>query len=143
MKTNSGYSLKFVSLLIALSFVFANYSYALTAMKYGEGNGMTMHHQHIMLNHALGMLLEGSNLLMLGQMGMAKGVDDISVDHGKMMMKNARSLYDEIMSDDTMMMMHAEGKTPEKDTGMKFTHELAETQLKVMSLLETMPTITK
>jgi hypothetical protein len=89
------------------------------------------------------MALEGSNLIMLGQMSMAKGVDNVSVDHGKMMMKNASTLYNEIMSGDTMMKTHAEGTTPEKDTGMKFTHELAEAQLKVMSLLETIQTIKK
>jgi hypothetical protein len=103
-----------------------------------EGHGMIMHHQHIMLNHALQMALEGSNMLMLGQMGMAKGLDKTSVDHGKMMMKNGRSLYNEIMTGDAMIKMHGAGTSPKDDQGMSLTHELAGAQLKVMDLLKKM-----
>jgi hypothetical protein len=35
------------------------------------------------------MALEGSNSFMLGDMGMAKGVDSISIEHGKMMLNHA------------------------------------------------------
>jgi hypothetical protein len=103
-----------------------------------EGHGMSMHHQHIMLNHALGMVLEGSNLVMLGQMGMAKGVDEVSINHGRMMMKNGRSLYNEIMTGDTMMKMHGAGTSPKDHPAMTYTHELASAQLKVMDLLSKM-----
>lgn len=103
-----------------------------------EEHGMSMHHQHIMLNHALGMVLEGSNMKMLGEMDMAKGVDKASVEHGNMMMKQGRALYDKIMSGDMMMKMHKEGKSPKDNPGMKYTHELAEAQLKVMELLKQM-----
>jgi hypothetical protein len=134
MKIYSGFSLKFVSLLIVLSFVLANQSLAGMEMEHGSGagHGMAMHHQHIMLNHALGMALAGSNLVMLGEMGMAKGVDKISVDHGKMMMKNGRDIWNKLMSGDTMMKMHAGGTTPSDDPMMKYTHQMSEAQLKVM-----------
>ena len=102
------------------------------------GHTMAVHHQHLMLNHALKMALEGSNLVMIGQMGMAPGIDEKDIDHGKMMIKNGRDLYDKIMSGETMTKMHKEGKTPMDDAGMKFTHELAEAELKVISLLESM-----
>jgi hypothetical protein len=108
-----------------------------------EGHGMAMHHQHIMLNHALDMALQGSNMIMLGQMGMASGVDEMSVHHGEMMMKDAKALWDEIMSGEAMKKMHAEGKSPKEDTSMAYTHELAEAQLKVMDLLSKMPAMTK
>jgi hypothetical protein len=141
MKIYSGFSLKFVSLLIVLSFVLANQSLAGMEMEHGSGagHGMAMHHQHIMLNHALGMALAGSNLVMLGEMGMAKGVDKISVDHGKMMMKNGRDIWNKLMSGDTMMKMHAGGTTPSDDPMMKYTHQMSEAQLKVMDLLSKMP----
>ena len=106
-----------------------------------EGHGMEMHHQHMTLNHALIMALEGSNLSMLGQMGMAKGVDKVSVDHGKMMMKNARSLYNEIMTGKAMMKMHGKGTSPKDDPAMAKTHELAGAQLKVMDLLKKMGSV--
>jgi hypothetical protein len=107
------------------------------------GHGMTMHHQHIMLNHALGMTLAGSNMLMLGQMGMAKGIDEVSVEHGKMMMKDGQKLWNEIMSGDSMMKMHKEGTAPGKDSGMAYTHKLAEAQMKVMNMLKNMPAAMK
>lgn len=59
---------------------------------------MSMHHQHILLNHALEMALEGSDMVMTGQMSMAPGIDDKSISHGKNMMKNARGLWNEAMS---------------------------------------------
>lgn len=55
------------------------------------------------------------------------------------MLKNARAMWTETMSGDTMMKMHSGGKSPADDPMMKFTHELAEAQLKVMDLLERMP----
>lgn len=107
----------------------------------GMGHGMTMHHHHEMLNHALGMALEGSNMVMLGQMGMARGVDDISLEHGKTMIKHAHDLFNEIMSGETMTDMHKGGVTPEKDAAMGYTHKLAEAQMKVMKLLRMMPSV--
>jgi len=107
--------------------------------KMETGSGMAIHHQHIMLNHALKMALEGANSVMLGDMGMAKGIDDISVKHGKMMLKNARALFDEIMSGETMMKMHQEGTAPESNETMNYTHKLAEAQLQVLTLLDEMP----
>ena len=107
--------------------------------KMGTGTDMTGHHQHIMLNHALQMALEGANSIMLGKMGMDTGVDEISVEHGKMMLKNAKTLFNDIMSGAEMNKMHTEGTTPEKDAAMKYTHQLAEAELQVLSLLDEMP----
>ena len=107
--------------------------------KMGSGTAMTIHHQHIALNHALKMALEGSNLVMLGQMGMAGEVDRITMDHGKMMLKNAKGLLNEIVSGEDMMKMHKEGTAPESNEEMMYTHKLAEAQLQVITLLEGMP----
>jgi hypothetical protein len=110
-------------------------------MEQGE-HGMTMHHQHIMLNHALGMVIEGSNMIMLSEMAMTGGVDKVSLEHGQMMMADGRALFNELMSGETMMKMHAAGTTPTDDPMMKYTHQLAEAQLKVMDLLAKMPPAT-
>lgn len=101
-----------------------------------EGHSMAMHHQHLMLNHALGMALQGSNLVMIGQMGMAPGIDETAVSHGNMMLKNARAAWNDTMSGETMTGMHSSGKSPAADPMMKYTHELAEAQLKVIDMLE-------
>ena len=107
--------------------------------KMGTGTDMASHHQHIMLNHALQMALEGANSYMLGEMGMAKGVDAVSVEHGRMMLKNARTLFNDIMSGGEMNKMHMEGTTPEKNEIMNYTHQLAEAQLQVLTILDEMP----
>jgi hypothetical protein len=71
-------------------------------------------------------------------MGMAKGIDEVSVEHGRMMLKNARTLFNEIMSGGEMNKMHMEGTTPEKNEEMNYTHKLAEAQLQVMTILDEM-----
>jgi hypothetical protein len=73
---------------------------------------MGMHHQHLLINHAMDMAAQGSSLVMLGKMGMAGDVDTFSVEHGMMMLSNAMSMLTEVMSGDAMMDMHAKGKTP-------------------------------
>ena len=101
-----------------------------------EDHGMTMHHQHQMLNHALAMAVQGSNLVMIGQMQMAPGLDDLTIEHGKKMIKNGMTLFNQTMSGDTMMKMHSAGTTPADNPAMSYTHQLAEAELKVMNLLE-------
>jgi hypothetical protein len=137
MKTGSEFFMKCAVLAVSISLLTAGPVAAGFAGK--QGHGMAMHHQHLMLNHALGMTLEGSNLIMLGEMGMAGGIDKVSVDHGKMMMKNGKDLWNELMSGEPMMEMHGKGTTPEKDSAMAYTHKLAEAQLKVMKLIKMMP----
>jgi hypothetical protein len=101
-----------------------------------QGHGMTMHHQHQTMNHALGMILDGSNLVMIGQMGMVPDYDSLTVDHGDMMINKASFLWNNIMSGDVMMKMHKAGTKPQDDPLMKYTHELGEAQLKVINLLK-------
>ncbi len=103
-----------------------------------SAHSMAVHHQHITLNHALKMALEGSDMVMSGQMGMAPGIDGESIKHGKAMMKGAKTLYEKTMSGKSMMDMHKKGKTPMSDAGMKFTHKMGEAYLKVLNLLESM-----
>jgi polyhydroxyalkanoate synthesis regulator phasin len=108
-----------------------------------KGPGMEMHHQHVMLNQALKMALMGANSIIMGEMGMAKDVDEIAVEHGRMMLKNARALFNDIMSGMTMMNMHKRGMTPESNALMKYTHMLAEAELQVLTILDEMPGVKK
>jgi hypothetical protein len=109
--------------------------------KMEKGADMTMHHQHITLNHALKMALTGANIVMLGKMGMAGGIDEIDIEHGKMMIKEGKALFNDVMSGSKMMKMHEEGTAPESNEAMQYTHKLAEAQLQVITLLEEMPGI--
>jgi len=100
---------------------------------------MKMHHMHIALNHALEMAAEGSNLVMMGQMKMAKGVDRHTADHGKQMINDSLKLWKEVMGGSAMADMHTAGTTPESSAVMGDTHKLANDQKKVLDLLANMP----
>jgi hypothetical protein len=102
---------------------------------------MAMHHMHMMINHALQMAADGANLIMLGQMGMAGDVDKLSVDHGKTMMNDGKSMVTNMMESKEMMDMHAKGMTPEKSPMMAMSHQHAEAVMKVIDLLSKMPSM--
>jgi len=102
------------------------------------GDMMTMHHMHIMVNHALAMAAEGSGMAMLGQMGMAKDADKFSIEHGTMMMKDAHALLTEVMGGKAMTEMHEKGMKMD-NAMMAETHKLGEAAAKVIDLLEKMP----
>jgi hypothetical protein len=106
-------------------------------------HGMDVLHQTIILNHALKMALEGANSVMLGEMGMARGVDEIAVEHGRTMLKNAGGLFHETMSALNMMNIHMSGTTPESDELLEYAHRLAEAEFQVLAILEGMPGINK
>jgi hypothetical protein len=101
---------------------------------------MAMHHMHIMINHALEMAAQGANLVMLGHMGMAAPIDKMTVDHGKEMLADAKSMVSDMMGSKEMMeMMKEKGMTVEKSPMMAMTHQHAEAAMKVIDLLSNMP----
>ena len=102
---------------------------------------MKMHHMHIALNHALEMAAEGANLVMMGEMNMAKGMDKHTVDHGQKMIADGQQLWKDVMSGSAMSEMHAAGTTPEGSEMMGATHKIANDEKKVLDLLVKMPTI--
>jgi len=97
---------------------------------------MTMHHMHIMINHALEMAAQGSNMVMLGQMGMSS-MDKYSIEHGKMMLADASSLLKEVMEGKAMMDMHAKGVTG-GNAMMADTHKIGAAAKTVIELLDKM-----
>ena len=97
---------------------------------------MTMHHMHIMINHALEMAAQGSNMVMLGQMGMSS-MDKYSIEHGKMMLSNASSVLKEVMTGKAMMDMHAKGVTG-GNAMMADTHKIGNAAKTVIDLLDKM-----
>lgn len=102
---------------------------------------MAMHHMHIMINHAMEMAAQGSNLVMLGQMRMAGAVDKLTIDHGKEMLDEGRSMVADMMTSKEMMEMHEKGMSPQESPMMAMTHHLAEAATKVIDLLSNMPAV--
>jgi hypothetical protein len=99
---------------------------------------MDMHHMHLMINHALAMAAEGSNLVMLGDMKMAGDLDKYTVDHGRKMLKDAKATLAGVSDSKAMMGMHKAGKGPKDDPMMAETHNLIETALKIIDYFEKM-----
>lgn len=98
---------------------------------------MTMHHMHIMINHALEMAAQGSNMVMLGQMGMSKDIDKYSIEHGKMMLSDARAVLTEVMTGKAMTGMHEKG-VASGNAMMADTHKIGDAAKKVIDLLDKM-----
>jgi hypothetical protein len=98
---------------------------------------MTMHHMHIMMNHALEMAAQGSNMVMLGQMGMAKDIDKYSIEHGKMMFSDAKAMVNEVMGGKAMTDMHQKGVVM-SNAMMAETHKIGDASKKVIDLLDKM-----
>ncbi|HMK43791.1 MAG TPA: hypothetical protein VK445_06600, partial [Dissulfurispiraceae bacterium] len=98
---------------------------------------MAMHHMHIMINHALEMAAEGSNMMMLGQMGMSKDIDKYTIEHGKMMLADARAMLTEVMTGKAMTGMHERGITG-GNAMMAETHKIGDAAKKVVDLLDKM-----
>jgi hypothetical protein len=99
---------------------------------------MSMHHMHMMVNHALQMAAEGANMVMLGDMGMAGAIDKMTVEHGKDMLKDAKPMVADMMGGKEMMDMHAKGMTMEIPM-MAMSHQHGEAAMKVIDLLSKMP----
>ena len=102
---------------------------------------MTMHHMHIMINHGLEMAAEGSDLVMLGQMGMSKDIDKFSVEHGKAMLADGRSTVNAVISGKEMKELHDKGVGADNPV-MKDTHGIGNAAIKVIDLLDKMASAT-
>ena len=103
-----------------------------------SGDMMTMHHMHILINHAVDMAAEGSNMVMLGRMGMANGIDKESAEHGKMMLSDAGKLLTEVMEGKAMTEMHEKGIRMD-NAMMAETHKMGAAAKKIIDLLSDMP----
>ncbi|WP_040662395.1 hypothetical protein [Nitrococcus mobilis] len=123
------------SILAALVFAACASAYA---AEDHSGQDMTMHHMHMMINHAVEMAAEGSNLIMLGQMGMTGEVDKLSISHGEMMIKNAQSLMEKVVKGKPMQSLHKEGATPKTSEEMADTHDLAKSAKSYIDMLSRM-----
>lgn len=100
---------------------------------------MVMHHMHVLINHAMEMAAGGSNLVMLGEMDMAPGVDEMTVHHGQMMIDDAKSLINEVMNGKEMAELHKKGETAETSPEMAYAHKLAKAAKAYIDLISRMP----
>ena len=98
---------------------------------------MSLHHMHVMINHAVEMAAEGSSLVMLGKMDMSSEVDNMTIKHGEKMIASAKALIESVVEGDAMKSMHKAGQS--KTPMMAYTHKLAAAAMNYISMLENMP----
>lgn len=135
MKTRKGVFLTVFIAALALAVMPAG-SLKAGEMKHEGGAAMQMHHLHVMMNHGLRMAAEGSNMVMLAAMSMAPGLDPTTLQHGYAMMGQGKGVIRRSLSGPEMMGMmtgaHADAPL------MKYTHNLGETMLEYVDLIEGM-----
>jgi hypothetical protein len=77
--------------------------------EHDAGASMEMRHMHIMMNHGLEMVTEGSNLVMLAEMNMSPDLDPVTLNHGRSMMEEGRGMIQHMLSGPEMEAMHKSG----------------------------------
>jgi hypothetical protein len=101
-----------------------------------EAAAMKLSHVRILVGHAVGMVTEGSNLIMNAGMKMSPGYDEMNTQRGLANFKNSKSLVQGALSGDEMIAMHTMGL--EDDPRMKEIHKLGNLILKYITIVERM-----
>jgi hypothetical protein len=94
---------------------------------------MALHHLHSLMNHALRMVLQGGNLVILSEMAKAPGADITPEEHVRAMFDNGKILLQRAMMDEEMKAIHARGADAKL---MRYTHALGEAMQKVVASLD-------
>ncbi len=97
---------------------------------------LQLHHMHAVINHAVEMAAEGSNLVMLGERKMAPGTDELAVEHGKGAIREAKALVKKVMESKAMAELHSQGQGESRE--MAYSHKLAEAANAYIDLLAEM-----
>ena len=102
-----------------------------------------LHHMHMGLNHALGSAVQGSNLILLGEMGMEPTEDIEDIKDGKLMIANARTLWTYLLEGPPMkqlmqIVLIKEERTEETEV-MARTHSIGKAGEKILNLFASRP----
>ncbi|MGD9896371.1 MAG: hypothetical protein AB7T14_04735 [Candidatus Methylacidiphilaceae bacterium] len=109
------------------------------AQEHHREGSMQLHHMHDLINHAVEMAAEGSNLVMLGEMNMASGTDELAVEHGKATIREAKALVKKVIDSKAMTELHEKGAGQSSE--MTYTHKLAEAATAYIDLLAEMHSV--
>ena len=136
MKKNKHMFLILMAMLLPLLMVGCAGKSISQVMGGGGDDNMKMHHIHITMNHGLSMVTEGSSSIMLAYMKMSPKIDSIAHEHGHYMMNMGKAVINRALNGPEMMgMMKGDSA---KAGHMNHTHELGESMLIVVDLLEKM-----
>jgi hypothetical protein len=97
-----------------------------------------MHQMQITINHAVDMAAEGSNLMLLGALGTAPGMDQVSIEQGGKMLADAEAMVSRVMSGEEMKDLHARMHGSRQVATMVDTHDLSRAALVYIDQLKKM-----
>jgi hypothetical protein len=100
-----------------------------------DSRNSTIHHLHILLNHGLKMAADGSNMIILGRTGPAKGANDLSQKHGRTMMRDGRVFIVRLSDNESMRELHNKGFNPTADARMDLLHQSIIKSLRIIDSL--------
>jgi len=104
-----------------------------------NGEAMTLHHlQMTFLNHGLGMVVAGSNLMMLAELSKTPEVDPVLKKHGLLGFQKGKKLIQRALSGPEMMALHEEDHSKASPQTMTYVHSLGKAMLAYVELLEHM-----
>lgn len=107
--------------ILAASVIALGFSAPAGAATHAE---MPLHHLHsTFINHGLGMVVQGSNLVLTSEMAMAGKLDEKTESHGEKMIKAGRELLRKATEGPEMQTL-MQGEVADSE-GMKYTHALA------------------
>ena len=118
MKSKKG----LLGVVMAVAFVLTIGLFGTAYAKHGGDASMDMHHLHMLMNHGLEMVAEGSNMVMLAEMKMTAAMDPMTLEHGHQMIKEGKEVIEHALKGPEMQAMHKGGHGD--DPMMKYTHEL-------------------
>lgn len=122
--------------VLAVAFMLTIGLFGTAYAKHGGDASMDLHHLHMLMNHGLAMVTEGSNMVMLAEMKMAPSVDPMTLEHGRHMIMAGKEVIEHAMKGPEMQAMHKGGHGD--DPLMKDTHELGNAEMAVADLLDKM-----
>ena len=122
MKTKSLTLIFMLSMSIVLS--------SLGIVRAETDKNKTFHTIHELINHGLNMVMDGSTLIMMNELGLDPTMAETSVEHGQAMIDEGKALIDKAIRGPVMVDMHV--KEMGKSKMMEETHHLGELILKAV-----------
>lgn len=104
--------------------------------KVEEEADMMLHHLHVMMNHGITMVTEGSNLVMIAGMKMAEELDRHTKMHGQLMISKGKKVIQRSLAGSEMKGL-MKGELADSPL-MQYTHALGKAMLDVITQLEKM-----
>ena len=122
-----------IAVMLCLVFGFSSQSLADMVSDNKEA-ALKIHKVRTLMDHALGMVTEGSSLVMVAMTNLAPPIDRFTAEKGMKMIQSGKDMVHKALSGDDMMSMRDAGM--KDDPMMKGTSDLGEAILKYVDIVE-------